>query len=347
MKIFSLKLTAPVSQGSLSSMGKVRLKEIARLSGVSISTVSRVVNEPDQVNPETRDSVYRVMRELGFEPGYKAQSHEKRAVLGVVTPQIYTEFTMDLIIALEQELSPYGIYPLLINSRDEHSLSVLLSRDSAWTGLVEMAVLINMEVDERSSLFMKEKNIHCAAVHSRCPYFFSVLNNNYLGGFDAAEYLWSKGYRRPGIVMWRDEENSIQGDRQTGFIKALEGHGVSSDQIPREASSMTAFGGTVCIERILKDHDPDVLFYTSDTMAIGGIEYCREHKIRIPEDIAIMGFDDIRLASSMNLTTMKQFIPAKAKSVVDHLIQSRDSVLPLEYPGEVTMTPVLVERQTT
>jgi DNA-binding LacI/PurR family transcriptional regulator len=328
-------------------MKRVGLKDIARLSGVSISTVSRVVNEPDQVHSETRDAVYQAMRELEYQPGYRENRGGERAVLGIITPQINTEFAMDLIVALEQELAPHGVYPLLINSRNEHSLSVQLSRDSSWTDMVNMAVFINMDVDERSFHFLKEKHIHCAAVHSRCSYFFSVLNNNFLGGSDAAEYLWNRGYRRPGLILWHDENNPVQSDRITGFLKSMETHGLSSASIPREYSSMTAAGGASSTEKILKDHDLDVLFYTSDTMAIGGLEYCREHKIRIPEDIAIMGFDDIRMASSLNLTTMKQFIPAKAKTVVDHLIQSRDSVLPAEYPGEVTMTPVLVERQTT
>ncbi|MDA3957615.1 LacI family DNA-binding transcriptional regulator [Oceanispirochaeta sp.] len=328
-------------------MGKVRLKEIARLSGVSISTVSRVVNEPDHVNSETREAVYGVMRELGYKPGYKASVSDKKGVLGVVTPQMYSEFAMDLILALEEEISPHGIYPLLINSGEERSLSVLLNRDSRWAGLVDMAVLVNMDVDERAFHYLQERNIHCAVVHSRCPYCFSVLNNNYLGGFDAAEYLWKKGYRRPGIIMWNNENNNIQEDRRTGFLKALEGRGVRADQIPQEYSRISPAGGSACTERILRDHDLDALFFTSDTMAIGGLEYCRKQKIRIPEDIAVMGFDDIRMASTMNLTTMKQFIPAKAKTVVDHLIQCRDAVLPPEYPGEVTMTPVLVERQTT
>jgi len=328
-------------------MGKVRFKEIARLAGVSISTVSRVVNEPDHVHPATRDSVYNVMRELDYQPGYKTDLHPDKGVLGVVTPYLHTEFAMDFIISLEEELKPHSLYPLLINTGENTSLSSFLSLDSRWTDLIEMAVLVNMDVDKRASSFLDEKHIRCATVHSRCSYYFSVLNNNYLGGFDAAEYLWSKGYHRPGIVRWGGESVGPQADRVTGFLKSFEDKGVSTDQIPCETSNMSLSGGAACTQRILDRGPRDVLFFTSDTMAIGGIEYCRENGFRIPQDVAIMGFDDIRMASSMNLTTMKQFIPAKAKSVVDHLIRLRDSVIPPEYPGEVTMTPVLVERQTT
>ena len=323
------------------------MKEIARLSGVSISTVSRVVNEPEQVNAETREAVYKVMRELDYKPGFKSSAPGEKGVLGIVTPYLQTEFAMDLIISLEEELTAHSIYPLLVHTRDEISLSTFLSRDSRWTDLVDMAVLVNMEVDERAHAFLKDKNIHCATVHSRCPHYYSVLNNNYLGGFDAAEYLWNRGYRQPAVVRWGDECAGSQGDRVTGFLKSFEEKGISPDLIPCESSVMRTAGGAACTERLLNSNKPDVLFFTSDTMAIGGIEYCRERGIRIPRDIAIMGFDDIRMASSMNLTTMKQFIPAKARSVVDHLISIRSSVLPPEYPEEVTMTPVLVERQTT
>jgi DNA-binding LacI/PurR family transcriptional regulator len=86
-------------------------------------------------------------------------------------------------------------------------------------------------------------------------------------------------------------------------------------------------------------------------MAMGGLELCRERGIAVPGDLALMGFDDIRMAAPLNLPTMKQFIPAKARAVTDHLIRCRDDLFPgshaEEYPGELTMTPVLVERLTT
>ena len=78
----------------------------------------------------------------------------------------------------------------------------------------------------------------------------------------------------------------------------------------------------------------------------GGMEYCREKGFSLPGDIALMGFDDIRMAEAMNLSTMNQFIPAKARSVAGHILQALDGNLPGEFPEEVTISPIVVERQT-
>ena len=332
-------------------MAKIGLKDIARRAEVSISTVSRVINDPDQVNEETRNRVYAVMRELDFRTGFQAERSGEATVLAVLSPMTDSEFFMDLFIALERELQPHGIYPMMVNSRGELSLSVFLSRDSSWARIASMAVIIHMDVDERARDFLDSRHMPVVMVHARNPWFFSVLNNNYLGGYDAAAYLWDKGYRHPAVVKWSDLPGSFQSDRLTGFFKAMEERGLPADDIPVEDSRMSIQGGAACTGRLLSRCKPDVLFFTSDTMAMGGLELCRERGISVPGDLALMGFDDIRMAGPMNLTTMKQFIPAKARAVTDHLIRCRDDLFPgshpEDYPGELTMTPVLVERLTT
>ncbi len=331
-------------------MARIGLKDIARRAEVSISTVSRVINDPDQVNEETRNRVYAVMRELDYRTGFQARQREEASVLAVISHMTDSEFFMDFFIALEKELQPHGIYPMMVNSRGENSLSVFLSRDSSWAQIASMAVIIHMDVDERARDFLDSRRMPVVMVHSRNPWFFSVLNNNYLGGYDAAAYLYEKGYRRPAVVKWSDESGSFQSDRLTGFFKAMEERGIPLSGIPVEDSRMSIEGGAACTSRILSRYNPDVLFFTSDTMAMGGLEICRERGISVPGDLALMGFDDIRMAAPMNLTTMKQFIPAKARAVTDHLIRCRNDLFPgshaEEYPGELTMTPVLVERLT-
>ena len=332
-------------------MAKIGLKDIACRAEVSISTVSRVINDPDQVNAETRERVYAVMRELDYKTGFQAGHQEENSVLAVISPKPNSEFFMDLFTALEKEMQPHGVYPMMVNSRRENSLSVFLSRDSSWARIASMAVIIHMDVDERARDFLESRHMPVAMVHTRNPWFFSVLNNNYLGGYDAASYLWDKGYRRPAVVKWSETPDLFQSDRLTGFYKAFEEHGISSEKIPEEDSIMSIEGGAACTKRILSRFQPDVIFFTSDTMAMGGLEVCRERHISVPGELAVMGFDDIRMAAPMNLTTMKQFIPAKARAVTDHLIRCRNDLFPgshaEEYPGELTMTPVLVERLTT
>lgn len=328
-------------------MGKINLKDIAKLSDVSITTISRVLNDPEHVNTATRERVYRVMRELDYQPGFPSIIKKKPRILAIVTPILHSDFITDFVISLEKELHPSNIYPLLVHTEDTYDLSTFLSHDNSWVTLADMAVIITMEINERAQCYLKDRGLSFAAVHSRCAHTFSVMNNNYLGGYDAAGYLWNKGYRKIGIIRWSERNVSFQDDRLTGFYRKLEEIGIARDSVPEEESNLTIAGGAGATRRILKDHDCDALFYTSDTMAIGGIEYCHKMKITIPDDLALMGFDDIRMAASLNLTTMKQFIPAKARAIADYLINRSSMNPPPEYPEEMTISPVLVERQTT
>jgi len=329
-------------------MGKTNLKDIAELAGVSISTVSRVINDPEQVQTKTREAVYGAMRTLGYQPALKTASPgSRKGAVAIIIPTLDNEFIMDFIVAMEKELEGESLYPLLVNTRDELSLSAFLKKDTSWVEMTEAAVVLSISIDEQAKRFLEENNIPAATVHERCSCYYSVLNNNYLGGFDAAEYLWGKGYRNIGVVHWTGIEDSPQGDRLTGFLTALEKKGISGDGIPRETDLLTLRGGYAATERLLRRSKPDALFYTCDIMAIGGLEYCREKNIRIPEDLAVMGFDDIRMSEAMNLTTMRQFIDAKARAVATHLLGRRRGEVPGEFPEEITITPVVVERQTT
>ncbi len=328
-------------------MARINLKDIASRASVSITTVSRVINDPEQVNPATREKVYEVMRELGYRPGFPGQKRDKPRILALVTPMLDSEFISDFTIALELELHPCQIHPLLVNTGGESSLSVALSRDSSWVDLADMAVLVTMEIDSRAHEYLNERDLPFAAVHSRCSRSFSVMNNNYLGGYDAAGYLWDRGYRRFGVVRWSDAKRSFQEDRLTGFYTRLEELGFPRGSVPEEESALSIAGGAACTRRILRDRECDVLFYSCDIMAIGGIEYCHKQRIVIPDELAIMGFDDIRMAASLNLTTMKQFISAKARAVADYLVNRSRENPPAEFPEEITFTPVVVERQTT
>ncbi len=330
-------------------MGKINLKDIAERSGVSISTVSRVINDPDQVNIETREAVYQVMRELGYRRSLKKnENRQGKGAVALITSHSDSEFFMDFIIALQQELASRNLYPLLIDTREEESLSLFLSRNSSWADLVDAAIVFFCHIDEIARDFFKEHNIPVAAVHTRCPYFYAVMNNDYMGGYDAASFLWNKGYRSFGMVYWREDQFDRKSmDRKLGFLRFLEEKGIPfSEQKQLQYSDISLEGGYRATAALLERYSPDAVFYACDTMAIGGMEYCREKGISIPEEVALMGFDDIRMAEAMNLSTMNQFIPAKARSVSNHILQALEGALPGEFPEEVTITPIVVERQT-
>ena len=256
---------------------------------------------------------------------------------------------MDFIIALQKELSTHNLYPLLIDTGEESSLSEFLNRNSSWADLVDAAVVFFCTIDEAARNFFREMNLPVAAVHTRCPYFYTVMNNDYMGGYDAAAYLWGRGYRQFGLIYWGENRyDSKSMDRKMGFLRYLEERGIPFDSsLQLEMSDISLKGGYEATEKLLSRFSPDAVFYACDTMAIGGMEYCREKGLSLPEDLALMGFDDIRMARALKLSTMNQFIPAKARSVTNHLIQALEGAPPPEIPEEITITPIVVERQTT
>ena len=137
-------------------MGKINLKDIAGRSGFSISTVSRVINDPDQVNIQTRETVYQAMRELGYRRSLKKNESQKgKGAVALITSHSDSEFFMDFIIALQQEMASRNLFPLLIDTREEESLSLFLSRNSSWADLVDAAIVFFCRIDEIARIFSK------------------------------------------------------------------------------------------------------------------------------------------------------------------------------------------------
>ena len=169
------------------------------------------------------------------------------------------------------------------------------------------------------------------------------MNNDYMGGYDAASFLWNKGYRSFGMVYWREDQFDRKSmDRKLGFLRFLEEEGIPfSENEQIEYSDISLEGGYKATAALLERYRPDAVFYACDTMAIGGMEYCREKGISIPGEVALMGFDDIRMAEAMNLSTMNQFISAKARSVSAHILKALEGELLEKFPKKSQLLPLL------
>jgi len=329
-------------------MARIRLVDVAQRAGVSVATVSRIVNDPLQVHLDTREQVYKAMEELGYQVPLRDKPRRKgKGAIALVTSHRNSEFFSEFLSALQESFFTRNLYPLLVDTRGDFSLSSFLKTDTSWASLVDGVIVFYCDIDEQARDFLRERNLPVAVVHNRCPYYFSVMNNDYLGGFDAAAHLWERGYRNIGVVTWSLTEEGKIRDRLTGFLTYLKEQGQEMDQSRMWVDSMTIDGGYRATEKALQVGGIDALFFTTDTMAVGGMEYCREQGISIPRDLGVLGFDDLRIAQAMNLTTMKQFIPGKAKAIADHLFERFDNPFTTENTEELTFTPVLIHRKTT
>ncbi len=309
------------------------LEEVAKLAGVSRSTVSRVINQHPSVRPEVRERVWAVIRETGYQPHAAARSLATRRtrVIGLVIPQSVTTLFTD----------PY--FPILIrgvadacNIHHYHLMLSLFSQGQAGNSrarqdelyqqvlrgrYLDGVVISSAPLDDPIFPRLLQDGVPFVIVgrypHERIHY---VDVDNVNGARMAVEHLLRLGHER--IATITGPLNMCAGqDRLEGYRQALASRGIPIDEKLIAEGDFTEQGGRTAMQRLLP-YRPTALFAASDVMAIGAIKVIRDAGMRVPEDIAVVGFDDIPLASMVEppLTTVRQPIEQLGSMAVKLLI---------------------------
>ncbi len=307
------------------------LEDIARLSGVSRSTVSRVINEEENVKDQTRQKVMQVINSYNFQPNLAARglASGRTNTIGVVIPASVTViFTDPYFPQLLQGVSA------VCNTR-EYSVMLWLSEPEYERRMISR-ILHNGLVDGVlvASIPMNDPIIE-SIVESKMPYILIGRHPN--GGVNyldvdnvqssrkATMHLVRLGYKRIGTIT--GIQNQISGyDRYQGYLKALQDSNFPARPELVAEGDFTEEGGYKAMIRLLK-YKPDAVFVASDTMAYGAMRALREANLRIPEDVAIVGFDDLPNSSKTvpPLTTIRQMPSMMGSRAVEFLINSIDS----------------------
>lgn len=292
--------------------GTVTIEEVAAAAGVSRSTVSRVVNGSTAVSPEALEAVTKAIADLNYVPNRAARSLASRQThaIALVVPEDTTRFFGDPFFAAIVS----GINARL--SRSDYVLNLFIANDDPGdkttsyvrSGAVDGAIIVSHHT---SDLFIDRIANAVPVVYGGRPvrererdYYVDV--DNVRGGHDATTYLIERGHRN--IASITGPLTMPAGvDRLQGYRDALRGwdlhEGVIAD------GNFTADGGADAMRRILEAGErPDAVFVASDLMARGALTVIAAAGLRVPEDIAIMGFDDSPVATSVapQLTTMRQ-----------------------------------------
>jgi len=324
--------------------------DVADKAGVSIATVSRVINSPDKVNPETRSKVLSVIDELGYIPKAEAAARARKSAgrIGVLAPFFtYPSFVQRLRgVANALNSLPFEITIYNVDStarRDSYVTSLSLTR--RLDGLILMALPFNQVTVER----LVDNSMETVSIEVTHPSFSSIVIDDHEGGRMAAEYLIGKGHRQLGFIGDTDlpEYAFPTSDRRLGgYRAAIHEAGLELENAHIALASPSLENAKKCMNRLLDlQKHPTAVFCATDTQAMGALKAARERGLQVPHDIAIMGFDDLDMADYIGLTTIRQHLEESGRLAVELLLaRLEDRSRPIQ---NVRLTLEIVERETT
>jgi LacI family transcriptional regulator len=289
------------------------LEEIAKLAKVSRSTVSRVINDDPKVSPATRKRVLAVVQRKNYHPNVAARglATGRSHVIGLVIPMGVSALFTD----------PY--FPLLIQgvsaacNAHDHSVMLWIAEPEyerrtiqqiLHNGLIDGVIVASHLLDDPVVEALKKSSMPFVMI-GRQPEpgnisYVDVDNQN--SAREIVEHLLRLGYRR--IATITGPKNMIAGsDRLEGYLAAFRGKGIAPDPSLIVEGDFTEAGGHAAMQRLLPQN-PDAVFAASDVMAMGALRALREANLRVPQDIALVGFDDMPFAARTDppLTTVRQ-----------------------------------------
>ncbi|WP_430790620.1 LacI family DNA-binding transcriptional regulator [Virgibacillus flavescens] len=285
------------------------IKDVAKLAGVAISTASYALNDSGKVSQSTRDKVVLAAKELNYQKNGFASDlkRTKTNTIALILSDLSGPYYSELIKGVQDVATANG-YDLIACSSigGPQSTAVKFLKEKRVDGVIILAHNISDEITLESAregfplvvLDRKLKN----------EYVVHVEVDNLQGGYTATDYLIKKGHKQIAYISGplNSHDNEL---RFEGFSNALKDNGLTYQSKWRLSGDFTREGGYRATKMLIAQRDiPEAIFYANDEMAIGGMQAFYEKGIRVPDDISIIGFDDIQLSEYVtpSLTTMKQ-----------------------------------------
>ena len=323
-------------------VNRVTLKDVAKVSGVVESTVSRALSNQGEISKTTRIKVLKVANELGYKSTFKkfsnltSYSEGKRGIVGVVVEALNNSFFPYLVDILHDELDSLGFDMILII--DEIPRGQAGKKLKRLVDTLEGVIVTTATVGSETVAFLKERNIPTVlAIRSNLQGNVHVAeSDNYMSGKVALEHLLSLGHKRIGCLMG-PIKTSTTISRLKGAKAALEAVNVPFDDKLLFHTDYTHEGGySSCVQILRKCNPPTALFCANDVIAIGAMDAAQKMGFNIPKDLSIIGMDDIPMASwgMISLTTIRQPLEEIGSLVarqISELINSKNKAPPKNY----------------
>ena len=290
----------------------VTIKDVAKLAGVSISTVSRVINDSKPVTDEVKQRVLDVIKETGYVPNPLARSlvTKKSKLIGVIVPEVSDSFVNEILNGIEAVAKMYDYDILLVNTYSDKQQEIDSIR-LLKTKQVEGIVMVSWILDEDHVNYMKESRIPAVYISKTARDYdiYTVSTSNENATYDMTKYLIENNHKEIALIMTSKEETILEAERRTGYERALKDNSIEvRDELIKHGNTDYE-GGYNSMKELLDDKIiPSAVFVTGDEAAVGAINEIFDAGYNVPQDISVVGFNDTKLAKIYRpkLTTVFQ-----------------------------------------
>ena len=288
------------------------IKDVAREAGVSIATVSRVLNDIDVVNEETKKKVVEAIKKLGYRPNIVARSlkTQRTRTIGILIPDISSQFYPEIVRGAEDVANIYDYNVMLCNSdfdidKEKEYLRVL--KEKMVDGVLYMSSSLENDIlDLINELDVKTVLVETDDKNANLP---SVTIDNIKATYETTKYLIDKNIKDIAFIGVSRDDNNAWRKRYTGYKNALEESGIAvKEELTYFHNLKVETGYNGVMEIMNKGGKPEAIVCASDEIAMGAINALRDKGLKVPEDVSVIGFNDIDLARAFypKLTTVHQ-----------------------------------------
>jgi len=303
----------------------ITIRDVAQAAGLSVSTVSRVLNNKADVSPQTSRKVRQVIEELGYTSSLAARSMRSRRtnVIGLVLTNVGDPFSVQVMRGINQAIVEFG-YDLIVYTGGGHQEQSPAEQEQRYVSLLDSSITDGMiVVTPTATTFSTASPLVVVDPNKENPDYPAVIADNRIGALQAMEYLIGLGHRRIGFINGRPDLQSANQRRQ-GYQDGLRQANLTFDPELVQVGDYSVGTGFTSAQKLLQlSNPPTAIFAANDQSAFGVFRAAQEVGLSIPDDLSVVGFDNTPEAAYINptLTTVDQSVDKLGYAATEMLIR--------------------------
>lgn len=327
---------------------KVTIYDVAKLANVTIATVSRVINGKDNVALDTKQRVQKAIEELNYYPSPMASglSSSRSQQVGILVPFFFGEFFLKILQNIVKELENYEI--ILYDASSPDAKKKILAKVSGEDKL-DGLLIVSLPILNDEDYLLKKAHFPTVLLDNKHPAYNSVYFDNRLGAFNAVNHLTQLGHKKIALITGAPEEPfqiPVAKDRLQGYKM-----GLSMSEIPIQdrfimINDWSRDGAYKLARKVLSQKEPPTaILAISDDQAMGVLEACKDSGLSVPEEVSVMGYDNLAFSEYLGLTTVDQPLGTLAQIGLNMLMEEIER--PRLKKESIVLLPNLMIRKTT